>query len=253
MISRSRTWPGACVVALIAFSSGLIALAPATLFDRIISSYSDGKVRLSAARGTLWVGEGRVELRNAQGHSNFTRTLAWRLLPARLAHAQLAYEINLNQAGHIPLAISPWPSRVELFDAKIVLPASLIGMAVPRLTPLRLTGDLRIHIHRLNVEPDKLRGDVRMQWQNAGSELSPISPLGEYEFRFDGEESKAQLTLRTVRGPLQLDGRSDWTQGKNPVTAVTARVSPQEQQTLAPLLRLIAVERMDGSFELRAN
>ena len=60
-----------------------------------------------------------------------------------------------------------------------------------------------------------------------------------------------QASLRTLQGPLQLDGQGSWTSGRNPVFQGTARVPPQHQQQLAPLLRLIAVERGEGSFELQ--
>jgi len=45
--------------------------------------------------------------------------------------------------------------------------------------------------------------------------------------------------------------RPSWTHGDSPAFLAMARVPPQHQQQLAPLLRLIAVERGDGSFELQ--
>jgi hypothetical protein len=59
--------------------------------------------------------------------------------------------------------------------------------------------------------------------------------------------------LRTIEGPLQLEGKGSWTQGERPAFLAMARVPPQHQQELAPLLRLIAVERGEGRFELQLN
>ena len=59
-----------------------------------------------------------------------------------------------------------------------------------------------------------------------------------------------QASLRTLQGPLQLDGRGSWASGRNPEFQGNARVPPQHMQQLAPLLRMIAVERGDGRFDL---
>jgi len=59
--------------------------------------------------------------------------------------------------------------------------------------------------------------------------------------------------LRTLEGPLQLEGKGTWSNGAAPSFLVTARVPAQHQEQLAPLLRLIAVERGAGNFELSSN
>jgi hypothetical protein len=57
--------------------------------------------------------------------------------------------------------------------------------------------------------------------------------------------------LRTLSGPLQLDGKGSWSNGAAPSFRATARVPPQHQEQLSPLFRLIAVERGAGAFELQ--
>ena len=57
-------------------------------------------------------------------------------------------------------------------------------------------------------------------------------------------------SLRTLLGPLQLEGNGTWANGK-PAFIVTARVSAPHQERINPLLRLIAIERGEGIFELR--
>jgi len=78
-----------------------------------------------------------------------------------------------------------------------------------------------------------------------------VSPLGDYELRLEGEGPAGRATLHTLQGPLRLDGKGSWMHGDSPAFLAMARVPPQHQQQLAPLLRLIAVERGDGSFELQ--
>jgi hypothetical protein len=59
-------------------------------------------------------------------------------------------------------------------------------------------------------------------------------------------------TLRTLEGPLQLDGEGSWSGRGSPGFLATARVPEPQQEQLSPLLRLIAVERGTGLFELRS-
>ncbi|MDQ3040447.1 MAG: type II secretion system protein N, partial [Pseudomonadota bacterium] len=98
-----------------------------------------------------------------------------------------------------------------------------------------------------------LRGSATMQWRNAGSALSPVSPLGGYEFRITAEGAAIRTVLHTLQGPLQLDGNGLWVTDGQSGFHTTARMPAELQSQLAPFLRLIAVERGDGSFELQLD
>jgi general secretion pathway protein N len=96
-------------------------------------------------------------------------------------------------------------------------------------------------------------GDATLQWRAAGSALTPISLLGEYEVHFKAVGPAVHAALSTLEGPLQLEGKGTWSNGAPPSFLATARVPAQHGEQLAPLLRLIAVERSAGSFELSSN
>jgi general secretion pathway protein N len=96
-------------------------------------------------------------------------------------------------------------------------------------------------------------GDATLQWRAAGSALTPISPLGEYEVRFKAAGPAVQANLRTLEGPLQLEGKGTWSNGDPPSFLATARIPAQHQEQLSPLFRLIALDRGAGSFELSSN
>jgi len=131
------------------------------------------------------------------------------------------------------------------------LPAAVLGLGVPKLAPLGLTGDVLIHVASLSIARDAMDGNATLQWRAAGSALTSVSPLGDYEVRLDGEGMTVHAYLRTIEGPLYLDGKGSWKRGDIPAFLATARVAAQHQQQLAPLLRLIAVERGEGRFELQ--
>jgi general secretion pathway protein N len=235
---------------LAAYALGLIAAAPATLIDARLQQASEGGLRLAEASGTLWSGTGQIEIRDANRHTGIAKNIAWRVRPAYLLRGKLLYEVALDHAvQHFPVTISL--SRIEVADADISIPAAALGLGVPKLAPLGLTGDMLLHIARLAFGRGSVQGNATLQWHGAGSAFTRVSPLGDYELRLEGDGAAVKASLRTLQGPLQLDGQGSWTTGRNPVFQGTARVPPQHQQQLAPLLRLIAIERGDGSFQMQ--
>jgi general secretion pathway protein N len=239
-------------IGLGAYALALVATAPATLVDAGLQRASHGRLRLAEAQGTLWSGSGQIEIRDTGGRTGIAKSLAWRVVPESLLRGHLVCEVELDQSvKRFPVTISL--SRIELANADISLPATVLGLGVPKLAPLGLTGDVLIHVASLSIARDAMEGNATLQWRAAGSTLTPVSPLGNYEVRLDGEGMTVHAFLRTIEGPLQLDGKGSWTQGGNPAFLAMARVAPQHQQQLAPLLRLIAVERGEGRFELQLN
>ena len=235
-----------------AFVGALIVLAPATLIDARLERASDGRLRLAEAQGSLWSGAGWIEIRDAHGRAGVARRLAWRVLPESLLRARLVAEVDLEQAAKaFPVTLSL--SRIEIADAGINLPAAALGLGMPSLAPFRLTGDVLVNIPHLSVERGRMDGDATLQWRAAGSALAPVSPLGEYEVHLKAVGPAVHAALRTLAGPLQLEGEGTWSNGNPPSFLATARIPPQHQEQLSPLFRLIAVERSAGSFELSSK
>lgn len=235
--------------ALAAYLAALAVLAPATLIDVRLQGMGEGTLRLAEARGSLWSGDGWIEVRDAHGRAGIARRLSWRVLPVSLLRGHLVAEVELEQAGQrFPVSLSL--SRVELGGVHLRLPAAALSLGMPRLGPLRLTGEVRVDIARLTLERGSVRGEATLQWHAAGSALTPVAPLGDYEVRFKADGSAVHGALRTLQGPLQLEGTGSWSSGAAPNFLVTATVQAQQHDQLAPLLRLIAVERGAGRFEL---
>jgi general secretion pathway protein N len=239
-------------IGLTIYTVAVIATAPATLIDARLQHASHGSFRLAEARGTLWSGSGQIEVRDSAGRIGVAKSLAWRFLPESLLRGRLVCEVGLDQsAKRFPVTISL--SRIEVANADVSLPATVLGLGLPKLAPLGLTGDVLLHVANLTIERKEMQGNATLLWRDAGSVLTPISPLGDYELRLDGEGATVHAYLRTIQGPLRLEGQGSWANGNNPVFLATAQVAAQHQQQLAPLLRLIAVERGEGNFELRLN
>jgi general secretion pathway protein N len=237
-------------VGLTAWIIALVATAPATMVDAVLDRASQGRLRLAEAEGSFWSGSGQIEIRDAAGRTGVSRDLVWRVVPLSLFRGHLLCEVGLGLAAkRFPVRLS-W-SRVELDNADLTVPAAVLGVGVPKLAPLGLTGDVMIHVTTLSLARDAMDGTATLQWRAAGSSLTPVSPLGDYELRLDGEGKMIHAYLRTIEGPLRLDGKGSWRRGDNPAFAATASVPSEFQKDLAPLLRLIAIERGAGRFELQ--
>ena len=239
-------------VGLAAYLLGLLVYAPATLIDAVLGRVSDGRVRLAEASGTLWSGTGLIEIRASGGKAGVAKSIAWRFRPQSLLRGHLDCEIRLDRSDReFPVAI--YPTRVELANATIAFPAMILGLAVPKLGPLSLTGEILIRIAHLSFGLGGSKGHATLQWHDAGSALTAVSPLGDYQLNIASEAAGAKMRLSTLKGPLQIDGGGSWPAGGRLAFQATALVPRPYQGQLEPLLRLIAVERGQGRFALRLN
>jgi general secretion pathway protein N len=225
-------------------------MAPASLIDAGLEQATEGRLRLAEAQGSLWSGTGQIELRDRMHRSGVTKSVTWEVRPAYFLLGQLRCEVGLDLAAkRFPVTVSL--AGIEVADADINLPAAALGVGVPKLAPLGLSGDLQLHVARLSFKRSAIQGNAILQWRGAGSAFTRVSPLGDYELRIDGEGAAARVSLRTLQGPLQLDGQGSWASGGDPAFLGTARVPPEHLQQLAPLMRMIALERSEGNFELQ--
>lgn len=238
------------LTALGLYATVLLATAPATLIDRGLRDASQGRMRLAQASGTLWSGTGQLQSRDPRGRAGLSEGVKWRLRNINPWRAGLSFRVELDSGLRaFPLGLS-W-SELEVADAEFSLPALALGQLLPQLAPLGLSGEAHVQIPRMAIGTRSARGNAALQWRQAGSALTPVSPLGDYELRLQAHGSSGRSTLTTLQGPLQLDGRGSWGQGQRPQFLATARMPAPLKPQLAPFLRLVAVERGDGSFEWR--
>ena len=217
------------------YAVAAIVQAPATLVDAGLERASNGRLRLAQAQGTIWAGAGLIEIRDAGNRNAIAKDIAWRVLPESLWRGRLVCEVELERtAQRFLVAVSL--SKIEMTSAEITLPAAALAFAEPRLKPLRLSGDVLLKTQPLSIGRDGILGKAALQWRAASSAFSPVSPMGSYELRLDGQGNTVLAMLATLQGPLQLDGSGSWTTGRKPEFQATARVPPEYREQLTPLL-----------------
>jgi general secretion pathway protein N len=253
-VARSKvTGPSAVFATFVfAYLICLLWIAPATVLDSAVARASGGMVRLADATGTLWAGTGRLEARDASRGKGVGTELSWRFAPRLLLRGRFGYEVRLAGAGK-SLWVGLLPGGVEISGADFVLPASILGLLLPRVGLIGPLGELHVKADRLSVAGRDWVGEGVVSWRSAGSVLAPVMPLGDYQFRLEGVTAGWEGTLRTLKGPLHLTGNGASREGVPFKFNVTARVDPEMQSQLVPFLRLFAVEREPGNFELRLD
>lgn len=237
-------------IGLGAYLCALVAILPATIADSALRGASNGRLRLVEATGTLWSGAGLIELRDEGGRSGISKDIAWHWLPQSLIGGHLVFDVDVEQSPkHFPVTISF--SRINVANADIRLPAAVLGLVLPKLAPLGLGGDLLFHITDVFLQRGGVHGSAILQWRSASSALTPIAPLGDYELHLDGERTQTHATLRTLQGPLMIDGNGSSTPSGEHTFLATIRVPENLRRHISPTLRLIAVERSEGVFEFQ--
>jgi len=232
------------------YAATLLAWAPATLVDAGIQDATHGRVRLTQGQGTIWAGNGTIEIRDSEGRKAIARQVRWRALPASLWQGRLVGEIQFDGASQVVPIAASW-AGVSIGEAELSLPAETLAIAEPRLRPLRLSGDLRLHAKDWSLRQGEMRGALTMEWRDAGSAFSPVSPFGSYVLRLEGSGGTIQARLSTREGPLTLDGSGAWKSGSKPQLQATARIAGTLRDEFVPLLRLISVQRDEETFELK--
>jgi general secretion pathway protein N len=234
----------------IAYLAMLVATAPATLVDAVVGRASEGRLRVAEARGSVWSGAGRIQLLDASRQAGISKDIAWRWMPGSALRGRLVGEMELDSSAR-RFEVAWSPARIEVTDADINVPAAILGIAEPKLAPFGLGGDLMIHITDLVIRTADMQANATVVWRSASSAHTKVSPLGDYELRFEHSGTARTAILRTLGGPLQLDGTGAWTQGARPAFKAAARISPQYREELEPLMRMIGVERGAGNFEFQ--
>ncbi|MEX2131798.1 MAG: type II secretion system protein N [Pseudohongiellaceae bacterium] len=230
----------------------LLFTAPATLLDAELHDLTQGKIRLVDAQGSVWSGNGQLEIRDAGGAAVMNRALSWELDKSRLLLARLSGRFQVYpqpQSSTLSLDFS----SLAISDIDLSLPATALALLLPAAKGYGVGGTLSLHGDTLIFRRTDTEGKIRLRWQDASSVLAPIAPLGSYELWLEGVPAPGlfNLSLQTLDGPLQLNGSGSFGINRPPGFTVSAQLPPAEYDSLAPFLRLIAVEATDGSFMLQ--
>lgn len=245
---RAVIWLAASLVTV---ALTLLVFCPAAWMASILESQTGGRLTLGDAQGTLW--RGSAFIGGAPGLRDPVTPLlpgrfSWRLSPAALL-GQVDFELENPSALSQAVKVSGSWAQWQVSPAAIVLPAErLAGLGAP-LNTVQLSGEMRLSWTPLQVMRQDgamaLTGSMALELNDIASRLSPIKPLGAYQLAMDWHGQQAQLTLKTVKGPMLLSGGGTLNKGRLQFSGKAEAESGQEEK-LANLLNLLGQRRKEG-------
>jgi len=219
----------------------LVTQAPATLLAGALRSWSGAHIELGDPTGTLWDGQADLVLASGDSESSFRTKLpgrtSWQIDPWRLLVG--SFNVTLANAAVLdtPLALRLDRDTNATIDAnRLRLPAAvLVGLGAPWNT-IRPGGELQLAWDTLHVRPEGLFGQMSMEWVDASSALSPITPFGHYRLQANGVFVGAMLQLDTISGPMEMIGSGTIGEGRRLRFQGIARVQPGTDPAVATQL-----------------
>lgn len=229
----------------------LAMIFPASWLSYGLEQKTAGRLTLGDAQGTLWQGSAFIG-GASDGKGAITPLLPgrfnWQLSPLILlgkVEATLENSAALSQVIQIK---GDW-SQVQISPAAIILPAErLVGLGAP-LNTIQPSGQIRFSWSPLQVarqgQKVDLAGQMILDMEDMASRLSPVKPLGAYRLTLDWQGQRAQMALRTVKGPMLLSGEGALNNGSLQFSG-KAEAEPGQEARLANLLNLLGQRRLVG-------
>jgi hypothetical protein len=245
--ARLRWWHAALFI--VAFAVTLLATIPARWAGAAIAHATEGQLRVVAASGSPWAGRGDLVVRVDRGEILLTGA-AWRWLPGRLLAGELALKVRFDGTATGDVIIARRLSGLALRDAEVSVPVATLAEGVGPLRNWSPGGTLVFRTDALDLGPRGAVGGAELLWQNASM---AVSPLGDFRCLLRAVPgAAAQLTVATLRGPLQLTAAGEVGKGGSLRLRGTASSEPAYRDRLGPLLLALGHDRGDGAvaFEI---
>ncbi|GIZ50780.1 type II secretion system protein N [Noviherbaspirillum aridicola] len=251
---RGLTWLLAGVLAVLAT---VIVFCPASWMSVLVERQTGGRLTLGDAQGTLW--NGSAFIGGAPSGSDPVTPLvpgrfAWTLSPLVLL-GQVDIRLSNPDALTQPVSITGSWNQWQVSPGGMMLPAErLAGLGAP-LNTIQPAGRMRMTWTPLRIAREgngvAVSGTTTLHMDDMSSRLSPIKPLGAYQLIMDWRGSQAALELKSVRGPLLLNGSGKLVNGRLQFSG-RAEAEEGQEDRLANLLNLLGQRRRIGDKDVIA-
>jgi general secretion pathway protein N len=235
----------------------LLVFLPAAWMAQAVETRTGGRLTLGDAQGTLW--RGSAFLGGAPSGADPVTPLlpgrfSWRLSPLVLL-GQVDVQLENPAALSQPVRITGSWNQWQVGPGALSLPAErLAGLGAP-LNTIQPSGRMQLSWGALQAarvgQRVDVAGSVTLQMDDIASRLSPIKPLGSYQLIMDWRGQQAQLALKTVKGPMLLNGTGSLAGGRLRFSGKAEAEAGQEER-LANLLNLLGQRRKEGGKDIIA-
>ena len=235
----------------------VLAFFPAAWLTAIVEQQTMGRLTLGDAHGTLWRGSAFLG-GAASGGDPVTPLLpgrfSWRVSPMILLGS---VDAELENAAALPQPISVTGSwhQWQISAGAILLPAERLAALGAPLNTIQPSGQIRLIWEPLQLTQQdgkiEIGGMMNLEMNEVASRLSSIKPLGSYDLAFDWHGTEASVLLKTLKGPMLLNGSGMFSNGRLQFSG-TARAEAGQEQRLANFLNLLGQRRREGDTDVIA-
>lgn len=236
---------------VVAFMITLLATAPASVLSRVVERASNGQLLLANASGTIWQGSGTPAIRRQGGTLLVLEKLHWDISLLSIFTGKISARLRWEGVEQEqPMEMEFSYRQVEARGAVLPLPAAVLGELAPLLQPVQLSGNILIRSEQFTYSGNGIKGNAVADWTNAGSVLSAVNPLGNYQLSIAGNGRQLELSLTTVSGVLILEGKGSYAPDPGMKFQATARASGERKDSLGELLSNFGPETSPGVHTL---
>ncbi len=246
---RTLLW---VVAALLVVLATALASLPAAWLTPFVERQTGGRLSLGDPQGSVWNGSAFIGAAGA-GDEPLAPLLPgrfdWTLSPLALVGIVDA-RVQNPRALAGPVAVNGSWSRWNIDRGSLMLPAERLAALGAPLNTVQPSGLMTLSWQRLQVERTdrgpQIEGRMQLDLTQVASALSPVKPLGAYRMQFDWRGNTAALDLKSLSGPLLMEGRGQIVDGRLQFSG-QAWAQQGEEQRLAILLNLLGQRRQVGN------
>jgi len=240
-----RGWRWALLGVLAGAVLAVVLFAPARWLSAALSGWTQGRLVLANARGTVWNGTASVVFASGAGGTqavSLPGVLHWRMRPG-WGNVFASLDLPCCAAQPLELTASPRSGGLLLTwqDSRSRWPATMLtGLGAPWNT-LKLDGALDLSTKAFAMQWDgpalRIAGQATLDATDVSSSLSTLRPMGSYRLTLEGG-SRPTLLLSTREGSLELNGSGSWS-GTSFRFNGEASAAPGREDALSNLLNII--------------
>ncbi len=249
-----KRWLPYVIFGLVFYLLFLIIEMPASWFAWGLNRYTGGTVRLDPIAGSLWQGSGKLVIYYPATVPHDLGNTEWSVNPFWLLTGQVQMRWRAESPdGQAQSVVRLGRNRIQLLETQAAFPAQTIASFYAPASLIAPQGTVQLQTDKLAINKGVLEGTAEILWNSAGSNLTPVQPLGNYRLEITAAGKTAALKLSTLQGALDLAGQGQW-QIQTGHIQLTGNAMPRERaMELEPLLKLIGPDQGNGRRSLSLN
>ena len=221
----------------------LVATAPATLFEKILTAQPG--LTLEHLAGSLWHGTAEKLSMSTRVGTVQISALQWDMQWRYLFRGDIALKFEMADAVG-SLTVARGFGGFRLVQVDLALPAEELAQILPQLGLWQPGGEVQFKTEEF-VLAATAPSAALLIWRNATLNLSPLQPLGDYRLQLRKETNGTiNAQLQTLAGKLQLAGAGAYSKQAGLQFNGSASARRTDISELQALLALLGKDRGDG-------